>query len=103
LRQQWGQFIRTLKGCGLLGSYTQKDKGNSYGDLMLPDGISIEDIDLGIGQPPDRSRIESIAWTPLDHIFVGHDGGVQYHLFKDDALGKYVITKPRFASTTIGA
>ena len=70
---------------------------------MLPDGISIEDIDLGIGQPPDRSRIDSIVWTPLDHIFVGHDRGVQYHLFWDDALGKYVITKPRFASTTIGA
>jgi len=65
---------------------------------MLPDGISIEDIDLGIGQPPDSSRIETIDWKPLDSIFVGFDGNTRYHLFKDDRLGKFVITKPRFVS-----
>ena len=74
-------------------------KGNSYGDLMLPDGISIDDIDLKIGQPPDRSRIESIDWSPLGNIFTGQDKSVTYHLFKDDRLGKYVITQPRYVSS----
>lgn len=69
---------------------------------MLPDGISLDDIDLSIGQPPDRSCIESMDWQAYDHLYVAYIANARYHLFKDDKLGKYVITRPRLVGQSMG-